>query len=85
MAITNPIEEERMNEIYKITSLLIQTQSDDFKEIIGIACSFLQMETGIIAKISDEKYYVLDFHSVNKELQLINQVFDLKDTFCELQ
>lgn len=84
MASTNSIEEERMNEIYKITSLLIQTQSDDFKEIIGIACGFLQMETGIIAKIVDQDYQVLDFYSANKELQLKNQVFDLQDTFCEI-
>ncbi|WP_304068811.1 GAF domain-containing sensor histidine kinase [Pedobacter glucosidilyticus] len=84
MATTNSLEEERMNEIYKITSLLIQTNIHDFTEILNISCGFLQMETGIISQVIQEDYHIIDFDSNNKELQLKNQVFDLKDTFCEI-
>ncbi len=84
MATTNSLEEERMNEIYKITSLLIQTNIHDFTEILNISCGFLQMETGIISQVIQEDYHIIDYDSNNKELQLKNQIFDLKDTFCEI-
>lgn len=77
-------DQERMNEIYKITSILTQNQSNDFSEILAISCDFLKLDTGLISYVEENDFTVTDFYSVNPDVKLKNKIFDLNDTFCKI-
>lgn len=84
---TSPLinkDQERMNEIYKITSILTQNNSNDFSQILAIACDLIKLDMGIISHVEGNNYMVTDFYSSNPEDKLKNQVFDLNDTFCKI-
>ncbi|MBU1373986.1 MAG: GAF domain-containing sensor histidine kinase [Bacteroidetes bacterium] len=73
----------RMDEIYKITSILIKNEEGALSEILNVACSVLEAETGIICNIIDDKYRVLDYFSTIGSPSLKGEILNLSNTFCE--
>src|SRR6476659_4601804 len=73
----------RMDEIYKITSILIKNEEGALSEILNIACSVLEAETGIICNIIDDKYRVLESFSNLDIPSYKGLIFDVNDTFCQ--
>jgi signal transduction histidine kinase len=85
MTLINTGAKERMNEIYKITSILTHSQFNDFEEILKIACEFLGIGSGIVSSIKDAKYTVLDHYSNDDSLELTkNKVYELDQTFSSV-
>lgn len=85
MTILNTGAKERMNEIYKITSILTQSQFNDFKEVLKIACRFLEIESGIISNIKGSRYTVLDHYSNDDSQESIrDNVYELSETFSQV-
>jgi|GEM_PF-6619677 len=85
MTLINTGAKERMNEIYKITSILTQNQFNDFEEILKIACEFLEIESGIISNIKGSKYTVLDHYSNDhSQGDIKNKVYELSETFSQV-
>lgn len=82
MTSINTGTKERMNEIYKITSILMESQLKDFGDILKIACDFLEINAGIISKIKNSTYTVVDYFSndINQE-NIRNKVYNIEETF----
>jgi hypothetical protein len=53
---------ERLNEIYKITSILLNDDNDEntLKHVLELACSMLNLDTGIVCSIKDNEYQILE-------------------------
>src|SRR5690606_8077169 len=84
MTFFNTDARERMNEIYKITSILTHNQFNNFEEILKIACGFLKIESGIISNIKGSKYTVLDYFGNDCHYEDIkNKEFELQETFSK--
>ncbi len=78
----NTAAKERMSEIYKITSILTQSQFNDFEEILKIACEFLKIDSGVVSNIKDNKYKVVDYYSdIPLKENIRHNVYDISQTF----
>lgn len=75
--------QHKMDELYRITSILIKNEDGALSEILNVACSVLEAETGIICNIIDDKYRVLEFYSTTGAPNLKGEILNLSDTFCE--
>ncbi|MEO5911927.1 MAG: GAF domain-containing sensor histidine kinase [Pelobium sp.] len=74
---------EKMDEIYKLTSLFLDNDENTLTNVLSSACTFLGFETGIICHIENGKYHVLDFYSTLDRESLKGKTLDLTKTFCE--
>lgn len=75
---------EKMDEIYKLTSLFLDNNENTLTSILASACNFLGFETGIICHVENGHYYVVDFYSTLDEESLKGKTLDLAETFCEI-
>ncbi|MBD3748184.1 MAG: GAF domain-containing sensor histidine kinase [Sphingobacteriales bacterium] len=75
--------QHKMDELYRITSILIKNEDGALSEILNVACSVLEAETGIICNIIDDKYRILEYHSSINTPNLKGEILNLSDTFCE--
>lgn len=75
--------QHKMDELYRITSILIKNEDGALSEILKVACSVLEAETGIIYNIINDKYRVLEFFSTIGAPNLKGEILNLSDTFCE--
>ncbi len=74
-----------MQSIYILISDSNIPLSIKLNKIIEETCDFLNLESGIISKIENNKYYTLHFHSNSFEYNSIDtqNILDLSNTLCE--
>ncbi len=83
MTLSKQEEKDRMDEIYKITSILIKNHDDDaLPEILKVACSLLELETGIVCHAIKNEYHVYEFYSSADQQTIKGTVLNLSETFC---
>lgn len=83
MDIFNNNEKYKMDEIYKITSILTKNEEGTLAEILKVACSVLEADTGIICNIKENQYRILESFSTEGSHSLKGVILNLKDTFCQ--
>ena len=81
-----PLQEDknRMDKIFKITSILSKNHENTLVEILKVSCSLLGMEIGMIAKINNDDYFCIDYFSTSAGENLKNLTLNIKNTFCDL-
>ncbi len=84
MLITSTDVRERMNEIYKITSMLTESKPSQLSDILKVACGLLNVEVGVISKIDGENYEIIDIFSVKNNLALKGITLKTEQTFCDI-
>lgn len=75
----------RLNEIYKLSSLLINDhaeQQNSLNDILKAACTLLDLEIGVICAIKNDRYSFKEFYSVSNQVFDKNKSIDINDTFC---
>jgi signal transduction histidine kinase len=75
---------ERLNEIYKITSILLNDDNDEntLKHVLELACSMLNLDTGIVCSIKDNEYQILEIFQDRDDTFDKNITLRLEETFC---
>ena len=81
-----PLQEDknRMDKIFKITSILSKNHENTLVEILKVSCSLLGMEIGMIGKINNDDYFCLDYFSSSEGENLKNLTLNIKNTFCDI-
>jgi signal transduction histidine kinase len=84
MKLNNKQENERLNEIYKITSVLLNDNSDEntLNYVLKLACSMLGLETGVVCNIKNDEYQILEIFQEGGLKIEKNISINLNDTFC---
>jgi signal transduction histidine kinase len=75
---------ERLNEIYKITSILLNDDHDEnrLKNILELACSMLNLDTGIVCSVKDNEYQILEIYQKDNDNFDKNNKLRLDEAFC---
>ncbi len=84
-------ELERFNRFHTSLKIINDLASDNFitdnerlEHALKTVCNFLKLPLGIISKIRRDSYTVVSFYSSNEAALEIGQVFDFKQTYCNL-
>lgn len=77
-------DKNRMDKIFKITSILSKNHENTLVEILKVSCSLLGMEIGMIGKINRDDYFCLDYFSSSEGENLKNLTLNIKNTFCDI-
>lgn len=76
----------RLNEIYKLSSLLINDnveQENSLIDILKAACSLLDLELGIICLVKKDKYFLKEYYSQSNLTFDKKKAIDVKNTLCD--
>jgi PAS domain S-box-containing protein len=77
------LPEQRLQALYEILNQSGQPFSDQFATALRMGVQLLELELGIISRIHDGKYRVVQCYAPNLPLSA-GQVFDLDKTYCSL-
>ena len=77
-------ESKRMDEIFKITSILNKNTNITLHEILKVACASLGTDIGSISNVKEEKFEVYEFYCSDNSLNLKGDLLNLTDTFCDV-
>jgi signal transduction histidine kinase len=83
MKLNNKQGNERLNEIYKITSILLNDDNDEntLKNVLKLACSMLDLDTGVVCCIKDNQYQILEIFQQSGPDFDKNNLLRLEETF----
>jgi signal transduction histidine kinase len=84
MAILNQNDSKKMDEIFKITSIISKNSENTLSEILKVACAALGTEIGIISNIKDDVYVVYEFYAVDDSTNFKEELFKTQDTYCDI-
>ena len=84
MTFQNVDESKRMDEIFKITSILNKNTDNTLHEILKIACTSLGTDIGCISNIKDDAFIIYEFYSTDDNINLKSELLDLTNTFCDI-
>ncbi|MBC7653268.1 MAG: GAF domain-containing sensor histidine kinase, partial [Oligoflexus sp.] len=76
----------RLNEIYKLSSILINDsveQQNSLNDILKAACTLLDLELGIISVVKENRYTFKEFYSVSNQIFDKNKSINIKYSFCD--
>ncbi|OAQ40603.1 hypothetical protein A5893_06575 [Pedobacter psychrophilus] len=76
----------RLNEIYKLSSILINDnveKQNSLNDILKAACTLLNLELGVICLIKDNKYTFNEYYSLSNQIFDKNESIDVKNTLCD--
>lgn len=77
------IQKERMEEMYKYISASDISFKDQLTNLLDLATKSLGMEVGLLSRIDDNNYSIVDF--ITKSTMLDKEkIYDLQDTYCEI-
>jgi signal transduction histidine kinase len=84
MKLNNKQGNERLNEIYKITSILLDDDNDEntLKNVLKLACSMLDLDTGVVCRVHNNQYQVLEIFQDSGIDFDKNNLLRLEETFC---
>ena len=74
----------RMSEIYQITSDLVGEISDRIRKVIEKATLALNMDCGLIGKISGNNYLLREYCDPKRLLRLDTKLYPLDQTICNI-
>ncbi len=77
-------QQQRMSEIYQITSDLIGDISDRIRKVIDKATLALNMDCGLLGKISGNNYLIREYCDPKNLLQLNTKLYPLDQTICNI-
>ena len=77
------IQKERMEEMYKYISASDISFKEQLSSLLKLATKSLGMEVGLLSRIDNNNYSVIDFVSDSEDLDK-ERIYDLKDTYCEI-
>lgn len=77
-------QQKRMREIYQITSDLVGDLSDRIKKVIEKATLALNMDFGILGKISGNNYLIREYFNHKDLLNVDNKLYPLNETLCNI-
>lgn len=84
MAILNQNDSKKMDEIFKITSIISKNSENTLSEILKVACAALGTEIGIISNIKEDVYVVYEFYSIDDSKNFKQELFKTQDTYCDI-
>ncbi len=73
---------EPLNDIYALTSILLENKEDSLEQLLKAACKIFNAELGIICLIKDGEYRVQGMYSELPYEIDFTSVKNIKDTFC---
>src|SRR5690606_1422907 len=77
-------QQRRMSEIYQITSDLVGEISDRIRKVIEKATLALNMDCGLIGKISGNNYLLREYCDPKRLLRLDTKLYPLDQTICNI-
>lgn len=77
-------QQKRMREIYQITSDLVGDISDRIKKVIEKATLALNMDFGVLGKISGNNYLIREYFNPHNLLNIENKLHPLDSTLCNI-
>lgn len=77
-------QQQRMSEIYQITSDLVGDISDRIRKVIEKATLALNMDTGLLGKISGNNYLVREYCDPKRLLCMDTKLYPLDQTICNV-
>lgn len=77
-------QQQRMSEIYQITSDLVGDISDRIRKVIEKATLALNMDCGLLGKISGNNYLVREYCDPKSLLSLDTKLYPLDQTICNI-
>lgn len=83
MKVPHQEDKNRMDKIFKITSILSKNHENTLEEILKVSCSLLGMEIGMIGKVYNDNYFCQEYFSTSEGENLKNLTLNIKNTFCE--
>jgi signal transduction histidine kinase len=75
-------EVEHIDDIYKLTSILLENKKDSLEQFLKAACKIFKAELGIICLLKENKYIVKSIYSELPYHIDFDGVVNLEDTFC---
>lgn len=77
-------ESKRIDEIFKITSILSKNTKNSLNEMLKLACELLGAEIGMIVNVKRNVYKVYRFYNADGNQNLNGQILKLSDNFCRI-
>nr|WP_294897496.1 GAF domain-containing sensor histidine kinase [uncultured Pedobacter sp.] len=75
-------EVEHIDDIYKLTSILLENKEDSLEQLLEAACKIFKADLGVICLLKDDKYIVTSVHSKLPYEVDISTIPSLDETFC---
>ncbi|HET8829952.1 MAG TPA: GAF domain-containing sensor histidine kinase, partial [Pelobium sp.] len=80
LSITN--EAQHIDDIYKLTSILLENKEDSLEQLLKSACKIFNAELGLICLLKGETYIVKSLHSELPYSVDFDAIPNLQETFC---
>lgn len=71
-----------INDVYQLTSILLDNKEDSLEQLLQSACKILKAELGVICLLKDNKYVVKSVHSTLPYEVDVQSIPSLDETFC---
>lgn len=82
MSLSTINEVRGINDIYDLTSILLDNQDDSLEQLLRSACKIFEAELGVICLLKDDKYIVKSVHSTLPYEVDVQSISSLDETFC---
>lgn len=82
MPLSKTNEAQHIDDIYKLTSILLENKEDSLEQLLKYACKVFKAELGVICLLEDEKYIVKSLYSELPYTIDFEGIPNLEDTFC---
>lgn len=82
MTIGLETERQRMEEIYKLTSILLENKENSIKELLKAACKLFDAELGLICLMKGGNYSIKECYSETPVIVDKSKFFKVEGTIC---